>query len=189
MSRIKRIGCSDTRSCLLVLAMLAGAALITAGALLTIASQGGANSQPEGSSGVISTQERPAPDFTLPDLNGAQVSLAQFRGRPVVVNFWATWCPPCRDEIPRLIEAYQREKDGVVFIAISDEPANVVGPFVKQNAIPYVNLIDGDDRVSTAYGIKAFPTTLFINRDGEIKVYYTGSMSTSIIEEGLRRIK
>jgi peroxiredoxin len=186
---MKRIGCPDARSCFLVLALIAGAALITAGGLLVITG-GSANSQPESSASAVSTQERPAPDFTLPDLHGAQVSLAQFRGRPVVVNFWATWCPPCRNEIPRLIEAYQREKDsGVVFIAISDEPANVVGPFVKENSIPYVNLLDADDRVSSAYGIKAFPTTLFISRDGEIEVYYMGEMSARIIEEGLRRIK
>jgi peroxiredoxin len=168
--------------------MVAGAALITAGALLSLVGQSGDESQAELSPGAA-TQERPAPDFTLPDLNGKRVSLAQFRGQPVVVNFWATWCPPCRDEIPRLIEAYQREKDGVAFIAISDEPADVVGPYVKENAIPYINLLDDGDRVTSAYGIKAFPTTLFISRDGEIVVYYTGEMSARIIEEGLRRIK
>jgi peroxiredoxin len=177
-----------TDSCFLVLALIAGAALITAGVLLSIIARSGADSQLERSPSTVS-QERPAPDFTLPDLNGDRVSLAQFRGQPVVINFWATWCPPCRDEIPRLVEAYQREKDGVVFMAISDEPANVVGPFVKQNAIPYVNLLDSGDRVSSAYGIKALPTTLFISRDGEIVVHYTGEMSARIIEEGLRRIK
>jgi peroxiredoxin len=185
---MKRIGCRDGRSCFLVLTLVAGAALITAGVLLSLAGPDGANPQVERSPGAAS-QERPAPDFTLPDLNGARVSLAQFRGQPVVVNFWATWCPPCRDEIPRLVEAYQREKDGVAFIAISDEPADVVGPFVKANAIPYVNLLDGGDRVSSAYGIRALPTTLFISRDGEIVVHYTGAMSAHIIEEGLARIK
>ncbi len=185
---MKRIGCPDTRSCFLVLALISGAALITAGVLLSIAGRSSAISQPEDSPSPV-IQERPAPDFTLPDLNGTQVSLAQFRGRPLVINFWATWCPPCRDEIPRLIEVYQREKDGVAFVAISDEPANVVGPFVTKSSIPYVNLLDGDGRVSSAYGIKALPTTLFIDRDGEIKVYYTGEMSARIIEEGLRRIK
>jgi cytochrome c biogenesis protein CcmG/thiol:disulfide interchange protein DsbE len=185
---MKRIGCRDARSCFLVLAMIAGAALISAGVLLSVAGGSGSEAQPEPSP-AAGSKERPAPDFSLPDLNGARVSLAQFRGQPVVVNFWATWCPPCRDEIPRLVEAYQREKDGVAFIAISDEPADVVAPFVKENAIPYINLLDGGDRVSTAYGIKALPTTLFISRDGEIKVYYTGAMSARIIEEGLRRIK
>ncbi len=185
---MKRIGCSDARSCILVLAMISGAALITAELLLSISVQGGGDSQPDQAPSPV-TQERPAPDFALPDLNGAQVSLAQFRGRPVVINFWATWCPPCRDEIPRLIEAYQREKDGVTFIAISGEPASVVGPFVKQANIPYVNLLDGGGRVSSAYGIKALPTTLFVNRDGEIVVYYAGEMSARIIDEGLRRIK
>jgi cytochrome c biogenesis protein CcmG, thiol:disulfide interchange protein DsbE len=185
---MKRIDGRDARSCILVLALIAGAALITAGVLFSLAGQGGADAQLEQSLSAA-TQERPAPDFTLPDLNGARVSLAQFRGQPVVINFWATWCPPCREEIPRLVEAYQREKDGVAFVAISDEPADVVAPFVKENAIPYTNLLDGGDRVSSAYGIKALPTTVFISRDGEIRVYYTGAMSARIIEEGLRRIK
>ncbi len=183
-----RKGCRDTRSCIFVLALVAGAALVTAGALLSLAGQGGGESQ-AGLSPIPVTQERPAPDFSLPDLNGKSVSLAQFRGQPVVINFWATWCPPCRDELPRLAAAYEREKDGVAFIAISDEPADVVGPFVKQNSIPYVNLLDDGDRVATAYGIRALPTTVFVNRDGEIVVYYTGAMSARIIDEGLRRIK
>ncbi len=185
---MKRIDGRDVRSCFLVLILIAGAALITAGVLLALANRGGVESQLEQLPSVAS-RERPAPDFTLPDLNGNRVSLAQFRGQPVVINFWATWCPPCRDEIPRLIEAYEREKDSVTFIAISDEPADVVGPFIKEQAIPYINLLDSSYRVSSAYGIRALPTTVFINRDGEIEVYYTGEMSARIIEEGLRRIK
>jgi len=185
---MRRIGCPDARSCILILGLIGGAALITAGALLSLAGQGGDEAQAELAPSAAA-QERPAPDFSLLDLNGRRFSLAQFRGQPVVINFWATWCPPCRDEIPRLVDAYQREKDGVAFVAISDEAADVVAPFVKENAVPYVNLLDGDDRVSTAYGIKALPTTVFISRDGEIKVYYTGAMSARIIEEGLRRIK
>jgi cytochrome c biogenesis protein CcmG/thiol:disulfide interchange protein DsbE len=181
-----------TAGCCLALALTAGAALIIVGVVL-LGLISFARSSPGSQPGEASTStvgvERPAPDFTLPDLNGTQVSLSQFRGQPVVVNFWATWCPPCRDEIPRLTEAYQREKDGVVFIAISDEPADVVGSFVKKNSIPYVNLLDSGDRVSSAYGIRALPTTLFISSEGEIKVYYTGGMSARIIEEGLRRIK
>ena len=177
-----------TDSCLLVLSLIAGAALITAGVLLYLVGRSAVDSQ-VGQLPSAASQERPAPDFSLPDLNGTRVSLAQFRGQPVVINFWATWCPPCRDEIPRLVEAYEREHDGVAFIAISDEPAEVVGPFVKEHAIPYVNLLDGGDRVASAYGIRALPTTLFISRDGEIKVYYMGEMSARIIEEGLRRIK
>jgi peroxiredoxin len=180
-----------TAGCCLALALTAGAALIIVGVVLLgliTFSRSSPGSQP-GETSSAAGAKRAAPDFTLPDLNGTQVSLSQFRGQPVVVNFWATWCPPCREEIPRLADAYQREKDGVVFIAISDEPADVVGSFVKKNAIPYVNLLDSDDRVSTAYGIRALPTTLFISRDGEIEVYYTGGMSARIIEEGLRRIK
>ena len=185
---MNRMGDRDARSCFLLFVLLCGAVLITAGVLLSVAYQSGggnfaAATQPE------QNQERPAADFTLPDLNGNRVSLSQFRGQPLVINFWATWCPPCRSETPRLIEAYQREHGGVAFIAISDETADVVGPFVKANAVPYVVLLDSGDRVSSDYGVRALPTTFFVNRDGEIKVRYVGEMSANIIERALGRIK
>ena len=131
-----------------------------------------------------------APGFTLTDLDGHQVSLSQFQGQPVVVNFWATWCPPCRVEMPDLIEAYEREQGQIVFLAISiDEPAVVVGRFAEENQMPFIILLDEDGKASSDYRVNGIPATFFINRDGEIVVRYVGQMSPRMIEEGLRRIR
>lgn len=134
--------------------------------------------------------DRPAPDFTLTDLDGNRVSLSQFSGQPVVVNFWATWCPPCKIEIPHLIEAYEREQDDVVFLAVSvDEPASVVRRFAEENGMPFTILLDDGGSVAEDYGVKGIPTTFFISRDGQIAVRYVGPMSSRAIDEGLRRIR
>jgi thiol-disulfide isomerase/thioredoxin len=129
-------------------------------------------------------------NFTLLDLDGRQVSLDDFSGRPVVVNFWATWCPPCRAEVPHLIEAYQRESGEVIFIAISvDEPASTVRRFATQNDMPFIILLDDGGKVASRQKVRAIPVTLFINRDGEIVARYAGQMSPARIEQGLSRIR
>jgi peroxiredoxin len=131
-----------------------------------------------------------APDFTLTDLDGHPVSLSQFRGQPVVVNFWATWCPPCRAEVPHFSQAYEQEQGKVVFLAIAvDEPANAVRRFAEENEMPFTILLDGGGKVASEYRVNGIPVTFFINRDGEIMVRYVGQMSSHAIEEGLRRIR
>ena len=133
---------------------------------------------------------RPAPDFTLTDLNGNRVSLSQFVGKPVVINFWATWCPPCRAEIPHLIEAYEREQGQVVFLAISvDEPERIVRDFVEEQGMPFTILLDDGGKVASTYRVNSIPVTFFISREGEITARYVGQMSPSKIEDGLSRIR
>jgi peroxiredoxin len=133
---------------------------------------------------------RPAPDFTLTDLNGNQVSLGDFSGQPVVVNFWATWCPPCLAEMPLLAEAYQREGGKIVFLAVSvDEPDSTVRRFAEKNDINLTILLDGGGRVASDYKVRGIPVTFFISRDGEVVVRYVGEMSPHTIEEGLKRIR
>ena len=131
-----------------------------------------------------------APDFTLTDLDGHPVSLSQFRGQPVVVNFWATWCPPCRAEVPHFRQAYEQEQGKVVFLSIAvDEPASAVRRFAEENEMPFTILLDDDGKVASEYRVSGIPVTFFINRDGEIMVRYVGQMSSHAIEEGLRRIR
>ena len=133
---------------------------------------------------------RSAPDFTLTDLHGNQVSLGDFSGQPVVINFWATWCPPCRTEMPHLVEAYQREEGKIVFLAISvDEPDDTVRRFAEKYDIPLVILLDDSAKVASDYKVRSIPVTFFISRDGEVVVRYTGQMSPHRIEEGLSRIR
>jgi len=131
-----------------------------------------------------------APDFTLPDLDGNQVSLSQFRGRPVVVNFWATWCPPCEAEIPHLIEAYEQEQGQVVFLAVSiGEPSSTVRRFAQEHGMPFIILLDRNERVAGDYQVRGIPATFFVTREGTIAMRYVGQMSPRVIEEGLGRIR
>jgi DsbE subfamily thiol:disulfide oxidoreductase len=136
------------------------------------------------------SSDRPAPDFTLTDLDGNPVSLSHFRGQPVVINFWATWCSPCRTEMPHLIEAYEQEQGEVVFLAISvEEPASAVRRFAEEYDMPFTVLLDEGGKVAADYGVRGIPVTFFVSGDGEIVVRYTGQMSPRTIKEGLRRIR
>ncbi len=113
-----------------------------------------------------------APDFTLPDMDDVQHTLAAYRGRVVMLNFWATWCPPCRREIPSMESIYQDlRKDGFVVLAVNEfEDVDRVFAFTGQlNVFPsFPILFDSDSKVSEKYGVKGLPTTLLINKRGEV---------------------
>jgi thiol-disulfide isomerase/thioredoxin len=133
---------------------------------------------------------RTAPDFALTDLNGNQVSLTHFSGRPVVVNFWATWCPPCRAEVPHLVQAYERERGEVIFLAVSvEESARTVRRFADKNGMFFTILLDEDGNVASDYRVRGIPVTFFISRDGEIAARYEGGLSPHRLEDGLSRIR
>src|ERR1700738_4076878 len=104
----------------------------------------------------------PAPDFHLTTLDGKPVSLADYRGKTVVLNDWATWCPPCREETPGLIAAAQkaRAQRDVVFLGVdSTEAAPIVRAFVASKSIPYAQAIDGDHAFAKAYDVRGYPGT------------------------------
>ncbi len=109
-------------------------------------------------------------DFTLTDLNGTQWTLKALRGKVVLVNFWATWCPPCRKEMPDLNVLYQRFKDrGLVILAISDEEASVVKPFIAtQQKVTYPVLLDPGGKVTERFQVQGIPKTFIYGRDGKL---------------------
>ncbi len=111
-----------------------------------------------------------APDFTLPDLDGAEVSLKQFRGKVILLNFWATWCPPCKAEMPSMNKLNQMFKDkGLVVIAISsDRSKKQVKRFLKKTPVSFTILYDPKNKISNIYKVFALPTSLVIDRDGTI---------------------
>jgi peroxiredoxin len=114
---------------------------------------------------------RPAPDFTLKNLDGGDVRLADFRGQVVMVNFWATWCPPCREEIPDFIVLQdQLGPKGLRIIGISldDEGAAKVAPFASQNRINYTMLVNGNEAANAYGGIEGIPTTFLLDRQGRV---------------------
>ncbi|MDQ6940915.1 MAG: redoxin family protein [Candidatus Eremiobacteraeota bacterium] len=125
-----------------------------------------------------------APDFHLTTLDGKAVSLADFRGKTLVLNDWATWCPPCREETPDLIAAAKKlgVKRDVVFLGVdSTEAAPIVRAFVASKSIPYAQAIDGDKTFSKAYDVRAYPTTFVISGDGVLRARYVGNISPQVL--------
>ncbi len=113
-----------------------------------------------------------APDFTLTSTDGETFSLSALRGRPVILNFWATWCPPCRAEMPAFEEAWQRYKaDGVLILGVNQgESKSAVERFARQEVgTTFPLLLDQTTEVGAIYAVRALPTTVFIDADGRIQ--------------------
>ena len=114
-------------------------------------------------------KERQQADFTLTDLNGKPWSLKSLQGKVVLVNFWATWCPPCRKEMPDLDALYKQfRKQGLVVLAISDEDAGKVKPFIAEKGISYTVLLDPGRKVNTLFHIMGIPKTFIYDRSGKL---------------------
>ena len=128
-----------------------------------------------------------APDFTLLDLDGNEVGLSEFRGEVVFVNFWATWCPPCRAEMPDIESLYQEYKDkGVVVIGIDiGESEATVRQFVQQGGYSWTFVLDSTGAVAANYNIRAIPTSFFIDREGVIQAVNIGAMTKRGMEATL----
>ena len=121
-----------------------------------------------------------APDFTLQDINGKEVKLSSYRGKIVVLNFWAVWCPYCIQEMPGLDAANTellKGEDAVILTVDVQEDLEKVKKFISSKKLTLPVLMDYDGSVSGAYGVSAFPTTFVINRDGSVYGYQTGPIT------------
>jgi peroxiredoxin len=114
-------------------------------------------------------QHRQEADFTLTDLQGKMWSLRELKGKVVLVNFWATWCPPCRKEMPDLNTLYQRFKDqGFVILAISDEEVGKVKPFIAERNISYPVMLDPGRKVNDLFQVEGIPKSFVYDREGKL---------------------
>jgi thiol-disulfide isomerase/thioredoxin len=141
--------------------------------------------------------DKPEPEISLKDLEGKAVSLADLKGKVVFVNFWATWCGPCQDEIPSLIDLQNRYASKgftVVGVAMDDEGKSVVGPFVakqkydvngQQSLINYPILIGTDEAADKFGGIMGYPTSFLISRSGKVLMKFQGAPDFEAVAQAI----
>jgi cytochrome c biogenesis protein CcmG/thiol:disulfide interchange protein DsbE len=133
-----------------------------------------------------------APAINLDLLGGGQTSLGSLRGRPVLVNFWASWCVPCRQEMPELAAAWQAHRSrGLEVLAVNltdQERLKDVEAFVAEFALPFPVLLDKRGRVRERYGLAALPATYFVDSLGVVRGVHAGPLTRTALEKGLALI-
>lgn len=131
----------------------------------------------------------PAPDFTLTTLDGEVFTLSAQQGTPIVLNFWATWCGPCQNEMPALQTAAERFQGRVQIVGVDQgEEAAEVQRFIEERGITFAIPLDGDFTAGTLYNIQGMPTTFFIDRNGIIRHLWVGEMNSITLAEGIAEI-
>lgn len=124
-----------------------------------------------------------APRFTLTDTAGAQVSLEDHRGKVVLLNFWATWCPPCRQEMPDIQSRYEMHSPNLVVLAIdNNEPLDLVQSYVDEVGLSFNPLLDPGADVQILYQIRGYPTSMFVDENGIIQIVHVGLMTQSQLD-------
>ncbi len=165
--------------------------LLITGAVLWYAGCGGSVAPPapgETPPRAGSAETKPAPDVTLVDLDGAEWRLAEGAGQVRLVDFWATWCAPCREEIPMFKELYETYKDrGFTLLAVSDESPEVLREFVARHQIPYPNLI-GNEEVSERFGVLALPMAFLVDGEGRIVKTFVGPKPRRVFESAIEAL-
>lgn len=124
-----------------------------------------------------------APDFTLNQLNGTPLALSAFKGKPVLINFWATWCPPCRSELPALETAFQKYQDKVTFIAVDvKEDPTTVAAMVQELGLNFPIVLDTDGQIGNGlYEVRGIPTSIFVDANGIVSARHVGPLDETTI--------
>jgi thiol-disulfide isomerase/thioredoxin len=156
------------------------------------ASSGGAITEYPGEPDDVKAAGKPAPlHFTLKDMNGADVKLASFKGKVILLNFWATWCGPCKAEIPSLVELQHQYGDDLVVLGFSvDDPVEKMKPYAAQYKINYPLLVgNGREDVQDAFGpLFGIPVSVIIGRDGKIAKKHSGIATKAQFEREIKAL-
>ncbi len=135
----------------------------------------------------------PAPDFELPTLDGGTARLSDLRGKGVILNFWATWCPPCRFEMPALQRVYQENQDRIVVVGLNltaSDDINAVRAFIQEMGLTFPIWLDVEGEVADMYNLVALPTTFFIDAQGTIcEVVLGGPMAEALLRTRVERLE
>ena len=164
--------------------------LIISGILLLVAALVGIilinqpGQQADGASNAPIRAGMTMPDFTLNDINGVPVRLSDFRGKTVLINAWATWCPPCRAEMPSLNAFYQAQRDkNFVILAVNvGESKSVAASFASENNLEFPVLLDQDEKLMDRWNIHDYPTSILIGKDGTVKMVHLGMFTSDTLE-------
>lgn len=131
----------------------------------------------------------PAPNFELETLSGEQLSLEDLRGKTVLLNFWATWCGPCRVEMPAIQSRFERHYPELEVLAINfDEPQNQVQAYVQELGLTFTVLLDPGGEVQRLYRIRGYPSTYIVDEDGIIRVQHIGLMTEEQLDGFLTQV-
>lgn len=132
-----------------------------------------------------------APDFVLTDMQGNKHRLSDYRGQGVFLNFWGTWCPPCKKEMPYINNQYNQFKDkGVQVLSVDIQESELaVNQFAERYKLDFPIMIDKDKEVMTVYGVDLLPATFLIDQNGRVVKYHTGELSENMIRDFMEKIK
>lgn len=137
-------------------------------------------------------QTVPAPDFIVYDKDGNEVKLSDYFGKPIVLNFWASWCGPCKMEMPDFDEKNKELGDEVQFLMINAtggrETLETAKQFIEKSGYTFPVFYDAEQQAAMTYQVYSLPTTYFINADGEVTAYATGAINSEILQKGIDMI-
>lgn len=133
-------------------------------------------------------------DFTVYNENGEKVQLSNFKGKPILINFWTTWCGYCKQEMPDFNEIYKQEKDNVVFMMLNatdgiQETKEKASEYIKKEKYDFPVYYDTDEEAVYKYRINGFPTTIFIDKEFNISKIVSGMVSKSILLQNINKLK
>ena len=134
-----------------------------------------------------------APDITVTAASGQKVTLSSLRGKPVVLNFWASWCPPCQNEMPDYESLYQTYGDDAAFVMVDcvgmrSETVETGKAFLKEKGYTFPAYFDTDQSAATAYGLTSIPRSYYIDKDGVVRFYIEGSMTKQAMTNAMKKI-